>query len=969
MSNLSNYGGPVHNTWFAERVDLARKNQFIMRTLGMKPIMQGYSGMVPTDVETKDPRTKGSVLEQGLWNGFQRPSMLRTTDPIYKTYADLYYKIQRDVFGDITNYYATDPFHEGGITGDMNPADISKIVLDEMIKADSDAVWVIQSWQANPTPALLEGIGNRKEHALVLDLWAEKDPRWDGESHYGFNFPKEFGNTPWVWCLLNNFGGRPGLKGYVDVLINDFPTAYNETEHMAGIGITPEASYNNPVIYDLFFELIWVDDATKPLEKINKDEWVSDYITRRYGAESKAAKQAWDILNETVYNSKVNNNGEGPVCSVVNARPGLDIKNVSCCDSTTINYDKEQLEKAAKLLVEDYDKLSASEGYQYDLASVLLQVLANTAQEYQVRMSKAFRAGNLEEFKQYSDTFMEIIDKTDLIASTQETTMVGTWIEQSKDLAKNADEFSKELYEFNARSLVSTWGSKYQANSLHDYSNRQWSGLTKDLYKKRWQLWIDERIKELKGEKFEEIDWFEVEWEWANSNNIYPTQPTKLNMKEEANEILTKYVVSSLPKDPAEDDTKDLPVDSMSATAGSEQSQSGNEGPASNVLDGNKNTLWHSVWSGTERENLWINLHLSEPTTVDGLRYLPRQNGSNGIITGYVIEVSKDNGNSYKQVASGSWENSVDWKLATFAAEENVTDVRLKATASVTNDSKNYASAAEIRITSPKAEVPEVDKTALKNAIKTAEERAKDKELYVDFSGVENALKSAKEILDKKDATETEVNNATKVLEEAIDALVLKKADYSAVDAAVAKAKALNPKDYVDFSGVEKALAAVKYDLDITKQAEVDGYAKAINDAIEALERKPIDPQEPLNKEDLQEAVDKASKLEKENYTEESWKVFEEAYSNAKDVLGNKDATAEEVEQAKNALSEAIEQLQPIETKPIIPEDPEKPNKGDSTNTGDQTNAATYAALLAGSGLLFGGILLNKRRRGADKNK
>ena len=87
------------------------------------------------------------------------------------------------------------------------------------------------------------------------------------------------------------------------------------------------------------------------------------------------------------------------------------------------------------------------------------------------------------------------------------------------------------------------------------------------------------------------------------------------------------------------------------------------------------------------------------------------------------------------------------------------------------------------------------------------------------------------------------------------------------------------------------------------------------------------------------------------------------------EVLSNEDATAKEVEEAKNALSEAIEQLKPVETKPITPEEPEKPNKGDSTDTGDYTNAITYAALLARSGLLLGGILLNERRRGADKNK
>ena len=64
-------------------------------------------------------------------------------------------------------------------------------------------------------------------------------------------------------------------------------------------------------------------------------------------------------------------------------------------------------------------------------------------------------------------------------------------------------------------------------------------------------------------------------------------------------------------------------------------------------------------------------------------------------------------------------------------------------------------------------------------------------------------------------------------------------ADYSKVDAAIAKANALNKDDYKDFSGVEAAVNAVVRDKNITEQTEVDEMAKAIEDAIAALEKKP----------------------------------------------------------------------------------------------------------------------------------
>ena len=64
-------------------------------------------------------------------------------------------------------------------------------------------------------------------------------------------------------------------------------------------------------------------------------------------------------------------------------------------------------------------------------------------------------------------------------------------------------------------------------------------------------------------------------------------------------------------------------------------------------------------------------------------------------------------------------------------------------------------------------------------------------------------------------------------------------ADYTKVDAAIAKAKALNKDNYKDFATVEAAVNAVARGKNITEQSEVDAMAKAIEDAIAALEKKP----------------------------------------------------------------------------------------------------------------------------------
>ena len=118
-----------------------------------------------------------------------------------------------------------------------------------------------------------------------------------------------------------------------------------------------------------------------------------------------------------------------------------------------------------------------------------------------------------------------------------------------------------------------------------------------------------------------------------------------------------------------------------------------------------------------------------------------------------------------------------------------------------------------------------------------AKANALNKNDYKDFSGVEAAVNAV--VRDKNITEQSEVDAMAKAIEDAIAALQYKDADYTKVDAAIAKANALNKNDYKDFSGVETAVKAVVRGKNITEQSEVDKMAKAIEDAIAALEKKP----------------------------------------------------------------------------------------------------------------------------------
>ena len=117
-----------------------------------------------------------------------------------------------------------------------------------------------------------------------------------------------------------------------------------------------------------------------------------------------------------------------------------------------------------------------------------------------------------------------------------------------------------------------------------------------------------------------------------------------------------------------------------------------------------------------------------------------------------------------------------------------------------------------------------------------AKANALNKDNYKDFSAVETAVNGVTRGKNLKE--QGEVDAMALAIEDAIAALQYKDADYTKVDAAIAKANALNKNDYKDFSGVEAAVKAVVRGKNITEQSEVDKMAKAIEDAINALVRR-----------------------------------------------------------------------------------------------------------------------------------
>lgn len=148
------------------------------------------------------------------------------------------------------------------------------------------------------------------------------------------------------------------------------------------------------------------------------------------------------------------------------------------------------------------------------------------------------------------------------------------------------------------------------------------------------------------------------------------------------------------------------------------------------------------------------------------------------------------------------------------------------------------------------------DYTEVNDAISRANEL--DENLYKDFTAVENAINAVDRTKNFKE--QTEVDDMARAINDAIAALEYKNADYTETDEAIAKANALNPDNYKNFSDVEAAVNAVVRGKNITEQAKVDLMAENINNAVTALKYKDADYTE------TDKAIAKANALNPDDY-------------------------------------------------------------------------------------------------------
>ena len=408
------------------------------------------------------------------------------------------------------------------------------------------------------------------------------------------------------------------------------------------------------------------------------------------------------------------------------------------------------------------------------------------------------------------------------------------------------------------------------------------------------------------------------------------------------------------------DDTDYTKVDSSNFTVSTdnENPQAGNEGPITYAFDNNEVTFWHSNYSPYQALPATVEIDMKEVHTINQFDYLPRQDGNtNGQITKYELYIKENAADEYQKVSEGELAANASLKKITFDAA-NARYIKFVALEGTGNGGKSFACASEFT-------VRQIDsKAELRKVVNLAANYEKEYYTTASWNDFETALTNAQMILDKADASSTEIDDAASALKTAIDSLVeIGDVVKTELERVIAEAQSIDTTKYTDKT-VDVLKTALVNAISINgnenaTQEEVNAAITALTNEIDELELK---TDVSVDKTDLETLLNICGTIDLNNYQENGKAEFKAAYEYALSIFNEADATEQEIRDAMNRLLEAKKNLKEIE---VTPTDPDKNGQDkpidNKVETGDNINVLYSASGLALASIVF--YFSKKRKR------
>ena len=523
MGNLNKWDGPLSDAWQQDQIALQHQILDRMRELGMQPIAPAFAGFVPMAFARKHPETHFRHMRWGGFDEEYNAYVLPPDSPFFEEIGKMFVEEWEKEFGK-NIYYLSDSFNEMELPIDKDDkagkykllAEYGETIYNSIIAGNPDAVWVTQGWtfgyqhsfwDKESLQALLSNVPDDK--MLIVDLGNDY-PKWVWNTEQTWKVHDGFYGKKWIFSYVPNFGGKTAMTGDLPMYATSSAKALHAPNkgNLVGFGSAPEGLESNEVVYELLADMGWTTDC------IDLDDWMQTYCEARYGGYPEAMKGAWKLFRETAYASLYSY----PRFTWQTVVP--DQRRISKIDLS------EDYLQAITLYASCTNELKGSQLFVNDLIEFASYYAAAKAEKL-YKQALADDSENRSVAAQHNlQQAVDLLTDVDRLLASHPLYRLEEWVR----LARNAGttDAEKNAYEANAKRLITTWGGVQE-----DYAARFWSGLIKDYYIPRMQLYFTEDRDKLR-------EW-EEQWitsPWINSTTPFedPVQAA-LNLMEKANKL------------------------------------------------------------------------------------------------------------------------------------------------------------------------------------------------------------------------------------------------------------------------------------------------------------------------------------------------------------------------------------------------------------------------------------------------
>ncbi len=447
---------PVYSSdYFDKKIEIGRRVTERAKELGMSPIHQGFISSVPFSFRRYYSKT--NLIKRPMWNMFPPAMTIEPTDDIHiDIFQKAYLEKQRELLGEVHNYLF-DPLYDVNFKGFNSFIEKTIAMYINLIKAfDEQATWFVHSGAINVYPSKIEGM-------VIIDENGDDYAKFDG-----------FNGNDFVVGYRGNLNGRTVICGDMKTLSeNPYLKAKERYDNAVGCGLFFDTDSCNPLYYSLACKVLSADSA------VDLTEFASEYSRCRYGTSQHS--EFVGTLQKLCYGEGSTLNQASTIC----ARPCTELYHTAPFDTFERPYDNKELFALVKNALDN--DVKKNDAFRADIQDVMRQVLSNVLYPIYQQTVACFRNKAVTPFEKTTNAFVEIMEDTDRLLKTVKATNIFTHIESARQLGDTKE--VKQNLEVNFLMYHTIYGP-LKNSQIFDTNWREWGGMVKDFYLKRWYIFF-----------------------------------------------------------------------------------------------------------------------------------------------------------------------------------------------------------------------------------------------------------------------------------------------------------------------------------------------------------------------------------------------------------------------------------------------------------------------------------------------